>query len=252
MCRSVEDCGLVLQAMSGGDSKDPGSAGRSFYYTPQYARKLTDLKVGFAPDDMEWAETGARPAFTAAMETIKATGIKLVEVKLPDFPWGAIISTIVSVEGASVFEPLIASGKVNELADPKQIEGLKAGLEIPARDYLKAMRIRTLVKEKFAELFDKVDLLVSPSRFGIAPKITEPLDAGGRPGGRPASAGFAPLIPAGNLAGLPALSLPCGFSEKMPVALQLCGPAFSENTLLALGRDFQTRTDWHKQHPTIG
>ena len=250
MCRSAEDCGLVLQAISGADSKDPGSAGKSFYYTPQFARKVPELRVGFATDDMAWAESGTQAAFAAAMETIKALGVKLVEVKLPDLPWGPVISTIVSCEGSSVFEPLIASGKVNDLVDAKQIEGLKAGLEIPAKDYLKAMRIRSLVKEKFRELFAEIDVLVAPARYGIAPKISEPLDAGGAPGGRPATAGMAALIPAGNLAGLPALSLPCGFAEKMPLALQIVGPAFSENTLLAVGREFQSRTDWHKQHPT--
>ncbi len=68
MCHSAEDCGLVLQAIAGGDSKDPGSAGKSFYYTPQFARQLSDLKVGFAPDDMVWADDAARPAFQAAMQ----------------------------------------------------------------------------------------------------------------------------------------------------------------------------------------
>jgi aspartyl-tRNA(Asn)/glutamyl-tRNA(Gln) amidotransferase subunit A len=57
------------------------------------------------------------------------------------------------------------------------------------------------------------------------------------------------LIAAGNLAGLPALSLPCGFAQGMPVALQLVGPAYSENALLALGREFQKRTDWHRKRP---
>src|SRR5215472_11458247 len=125
MCRSAEDCGLVLQAISGADSRDPGSAGKSFYYTPQFARKVPELRVGFAPDDMAWAESGAQPAFAEAMETIKAMGVKLVEVKMPDLPWGPVISTIVSCEGSSVFEPLIASGRVDELVDAKQIEGLK-------------------------------------------------------------------------------------------------------------------------------
>jgi aspartyl-tRNA(Asn)/glutamyl-tRNA(Gln) amidotransferase subunit A len=57
------------------------------------------------------------------------------------------------------------------------------------------------------------------------------------------------LIPAGNLAGLPALVLPCGFAQNLPVALQLVGPPFSENVLLAVGREFQQRTDWHKRRP---
>ena len=252
MCRSAEDCGIVLQAIAGGDAADPGSAAKSFYYTPQYARKLSDLKVGFAAVDLEFAEAEMRPALEAAMQVIRATGVQMVEAKLPDFPYGALAGTVVSAEGSSIFESLITSGKVNELADARQIEGLKAGLEIPAKDYLKAMRIRSLVKQKFREMFADVDVIVAPARYGIAPKISEPLDAIGARGGQAASPGMTSLIPAGNLAGLPALSLPCGFVQGMPVALQVVGPAFSENTLLAIGREFQNRTDWHKRRPPLG
>src|SRR6202021_1629000 len=68
LCRSAEDCGLVLQTIAGSDSKDPGSAGKSFYYTPQYSRKLSDLKVGFASSDIGWADAAARPAFQSAIK----------------------------------------------------------------------------------------------------------------------------------------------------------------------------------------
>jgi aspartyl-tRNA(Asn)/glutamyl-tRNA(Gln) amidotransferase subunit A len=248
-CRSAEDCGLVLQTISGGDRRDPGSAGKSFYFAPQYARKIGDLKIGFAPEDFtDWAEEPARPAFQQALEAVRGLGAKMVETRLPDFPYGPVIGTIISADAASVFEPLIASGKVEELADRKQIAGLKAGLEIPAHVYLKAMRIRRLAKQEIFKLFAGVDVLLSPSRMGPAPKISEPLDR--RPD-RPAPPrpGLAALIPAGNLAGLPALSLPCGFAGNLPVALQLVGMPFSENTLLAVGREFQSRTDWHKRRP---
>ena len=63
--------------------------------------------------------------------------------------------------------------------------------------------------------------------------------------------GFEGIIPAGNLAGLPALVLPCGFADNLPVALQLVGVPFSENLLLAFGREFQSRTDWHKRRPKL-
>jgi aspartyl-tRNA(Asn)/glutamyl-tRNA(Gln) amidotransferase subunit A len=250
MCRSAEDCGLVLEKIAGGDSQDPGSAGKSFYYTPQYARKMTDLKCGFAGADLDLVETAARPAFEAAMQVIRATGVQMAEAKLPEFPYGAIAGTVISAEGSAVFEPLIASGKVNELADAKQIAGLRAGLEIGAKDYLKAMRIRSLVKTKFRELFARLDVLIAPSRYTIAPKVSEPLDAPRLAGqARASSPGMASLIPGGNLAGLPAISIPCGFAESMPLALQIVGPPFSENTLLAIAREFQNRTDWHKRRP---
>ncbi|MGD0360360.1 MAG: amidase [Bryobacteraceae bacterium] len=248
-CHSVEDCGMVLETIAGGDHRDPGSAGKSFYYTPQYARKMSDLRIGFAPADFsEWPDEAARPAFQQALETMRSLGAALVETSLPDFPYGPTIGAIIAVDAATVFEPLIASGKVEELADEKQIAGLKAGLEIPASVYLKAMRIRRLAQDAVFKVFSDLDVLVTPARLAPAPKIDEPLDR--RPDrARPKDAGLTALIAAGNLAGLPALSLPCGFAGDLPVALQLAGLPFSENTLLAVGKEFQSRTDWHKRRP---
>jgi aspartyl-tRNA(Asn)/glutamyl-tRNA(Gln) amidotransferase subunit A len=140
---------------------------------------------------------------------------------------------------------------VDELADAAQIAGLKAALERPARDYLKAMRLRRVIQGEFQKLFSHVDMLVSPGRPGPAPKIDQPLDGSGTPPATPppADPGFSGIIPAGNLAGLPALVLPCGFADNLPVALQLVGSPFSENTLLAVGREFQHKTDWHRRRP---
>ena len=248
--RTAEDCGRVLQVVAGGDGKDPGSAGTSFYYTPQYARPLKDIKVGYAAMDFaDRAEEPARAAFQAALGAIKETGVTLVETRLPQFSYGPILSTILAAEQASIFEPLITSGKVDELADAAQIAGLKASLELPAKDYLKAMRLRRLIQEAFSELFTQVDVLLAPGRPGPASKLDQPLDrAGFQP---PASTppGLQGIIQAGNLAGLPALVLPCGFADNLPVALQVVGPPFAENLLLAVGREFQTRTDWHKRRP---
>ena len=68
MCRSAEDCALVLQAISGGDSKDPASAGKSFYYTPQFYKPVNQLRIGYAPSDFsEWAQPAARSAFEKAL-----------------------------------------------------------------------------------------------------------------------------------------------------------------------------------------
>ena len=156
---------------------------------------------------------------------------------------GPVLTTILSSEAAEIFEPLIASGKVDELADQKR--GAGAGLEIPAKDYLKAMRIRRLMKQEFAKMFIDLDLLVAPSRPGPATKLTDPLDRRTLPTPVPKSPGMTSLIPAGNLAGLPAIGLPCGFADKLPVAIQLVGPPYSENVLVAVGKAFQERTDWH-------
>ncbi len=248
--RSAEDCGLVLETIAGKDGKDPGSAGKSFYYTPQYARPMKDLRIGFASGDFtEGAEAPARAAFQEALRVLRDTGAQLVETKLPQFPYGTVLSVILAAEQGSIFEPLIASGKVDELADQAQIAGLKASQDVAARDYLKAMRVRRLIQEEFSKLFGEVDVLLAPGRSGAATKVAQRLDAGGAAGPAGGAPRFQGIIPAGNLAGLPALVLPCGFAENLPVALQVVGVPFSENALLAIGREFQARTDWHKRRP---
>ena len=251
MCRSADDCGTVLQAIAGGDSKDPASAGKSFFYTPQYAPKPDRVRIGWAPVDFfEAPEESARPAFKQAAEAVRALGVQVFETRLPDLPYGLVTSTVISAEGSAVFEPLIASGQVDQLADQKQIAGLRAGLEIAAKDYLKAMRIRTEIQQAFRKLFAQVDVLVAPARLGPASKLAEPLDAGAnRP--MPKVQGLRALIPGGNAAGLPALCLPCGFVDGLPVAIQLVGRPFSENLLLSLGRQFQSQTDWHRRRPKV-
>lgn len=255
MCRSAEDCGLVLQTIAGGDANDPGSAGKGFYFAPQFAREWKEIRIGFAPADFDvLAEEGARPAFAEAFGVLKAIGMPAAETQLPDFPYSALTGTIVSAEAASIFEELITSGKVDQLADQRQAQGLKAGLEIPAKDYLRAMRIRAMVQEAFRELLSNVDVLVAPARYTVASKIGDPLDrpAGGAaaaPTGRPR--GMSGLIAAGNLAGLPALSLPCGLVNGLPVALQIVARPFHENLLLKIGMEFQNRTDWHRRHPSV-
>jgi aspartyl-tRNA(Asn)/glutamyl-tRNA(Gln) amidotransferase subunit A len=259
LCRSAEDCGIVLQTISGGDSDDPGSAGRSFNYLPQFTRKPADLTVGYAPVDFdEWADPSARAALKSALEVVKSLGMKMKEVEIPDFPYGPLVNTIINGEAGSIFEELIRSGQVDQLADKRQIAGFKAMLELPAVEYLRAMRIRSEVQDAFRRLFLDVDMLLTPSRLTGAPKITDRLDGGPAPAAGPAGSaparprGLQGLIPAGNLAGLPAISLPCGFADKMPVAISLVSRPFWENQLIATGRAFQSQTNWHRQRPELG
>ncbi|MCP5112738.1 MAG: amidase, partial [bacterium] len=249
MCRSAEDCGHVLSVISGGDRNDRTSAGKRFYYAPQFARKFSDLTIGFAPADFdEWADEPLRKPLRDALEVLMGMGFQVKEVELPDLPYGAVTGTIIDAEGSAVFEELIQSGEVDRLADKEQIAGLKAGLEISAKDYLRAVRIRSLVQQEFREMFVDINLLVTPTRTRVAPLASEKLDGGGE-GPQPKSRGLHSLIPAGNLAGLPALSLPCGLANGLPVGISLVGRPFYENTILATGREFQNRTDWHRKRP---
>ncbi len=252
MARSAEDCGQVLQAISGGDSEDPLSSGKRFYYAPRFARDFKTLTIGYAPVDFDgWAAEETRPALHAAFDVLRGMGFEIKEVELPDFPYGPMTGTIIDAEGSAAFEKLIQSGDVEQLADRGQIAGLKAGLEIRANDYLRAMRIRRLMQEAFRELLVDISMLVTPTRMSTAPSAFEPFDASGPESPEPKSRGLRSIIPAGNLAGLPALSLPCGFAGGLPVGISLVGRPYYENTLLAVGNGFQSETDWHKRRPPV-
>ena len=130
ICRSAEDCALVLHAIAGSDDDDPGSAGRSFSYNPQFARKPAEITIGYAPVDFnEWADAAVRPGLQEALRVVKALGFKMKEVELPDIPYGAVVGMIIAGEAGSIFEDFIRGGKVDQLADPSQIAGLKAALD---------------------------------------------------------------------------------------------------------------------------
>jgi len=257
LARSADCCGHVLADMAGADDEDPGSAGKSFHYSPQYARNLRDLRIGFAPIDFsDLLDEPLRPVFAKAVEVVRSLGARMVETKTPDLPYGDVASAIIDSEAASVFETLIRSGRVDQLSDADQIAGLKAALDFSAVDYLKAMRVRREIIGNFHSLFADVDVLLAPARNSVADRADIPFEqqhperSATNTQQPPKPHGvYGGLIPGSNLAGIPALSLPCGFVNGLPVGIQLVGPAYSESTLLAIGREFQKQTDFHRQRP---
>ena len=94
-------------------------------------------------------------------------------------------------------------------------------------------------------------MLITPTKRGGAPKISQALDRPFDDRPDPKDPGLTQLTSAGNLAGLPALALPCGFSDGMPIGITLVGRPFSENVLLTIGREFQKATDWHRRRPPV-
>jgi len=251
LAHSAEDCGLVLQTIAGKDENDPGSAGKSYYHTPQYYRRFPDLKVGYAEVDWsQWPDEPLRPAFSNALAIVKSVGSQMIETQLPDFPYGPVIGTIIDAEAASIFEHFIRSGQVDGLADASQIDGLKASLTYSAVDYLKAMRVRAQIQTAFRTLFGGLDLLVAPTRFSLPDRSDQPFDetTPSRPDRKGVGAG---LVQATNLCGLPAITVPCGFVNGLPMGLQIIGPVFSENRVIAFAREFQNRSNFHKQHPVV-
>ena len=255
ICRSAVDCGIVLAAIAGGDTDDPGSAGKGFYYAPEYVKPNKELVIGYAPRDLEViADPDVSKAFADTYSVFREMGFTMKEVALPDMPYSAAASTIIGCEASSIFEELIASGKVDQLADQNQIQGLKASFDYTARDYLKAMRVRTLVQGVFRKVFDDVDVLLAPSRINVASPIGDALDKSvgiTKEGVTLPTRGLRDLSAAGNLAGLPLLSMPCGFANGMPLGISLVSRPFTENVILGMGQRYQERTDWHKRRPKV-
>ena len=244
MGRTADDCGLVLASMAGLDPDDPSSLERGFAYdgpAPIARRPRLAVPKGVT----EKVQPEVRENFERSLGILGELADVKRDVEWPDFPWGPAVSAIVGAEGASAFLDLIESGRVKELKCPKDRHGGYAGTLIPAVDYLQAMRLRAPMKRALADLFEKYDLVVAPTRASVAyPADKNFDDAYPGIGGGPA------LIAAGNLCGLPALAVPNGFGENgLPTSLSLMGKAFSEGEMVALGDAYQQRSDWHARRP---
>ncbi len=243
MARSADCAGLVLEAIAGPDPRDESSAPRRFRHsTAPSARKLR-LAVPKGVSDKEQPEVKAN--FEASLKALGDSVTITRDVEWPDLPWGPAVSAIVGAEGAAAFLDLIESGRVKELRCPRDKQGGYAGTLIPAVDYLQAMRLRRPMRRAVAKLFERFDAVVSPTRASVAyPADKNFEDVYPNVGGGP------PLIPAGNLCGLPALAVPNGFGENgLPTSLGFMGAPFSENTLLALGSAWQRKSDFHRRRP---
>jgi len=256
MARSADDCAVVLEAIAGPDSADHTSARRRF--KPLNARGAAAAakraRIAFAEEDVE---DHASPEASAALEHGVAELRRIVprfsRATLPTLPFGPLVSTVYAAEGATIFAELIEGERFEELVDARQKAGLRAALEIKARDYLQAMRLRVTVSAAFAEIFKTADVILSVGRTITATPLAQPLDTPGLSASNPRQTkrpGNTALIAAANLAGLPAVFFPCGFgTDGLPLGLQLVGPPFSEPLLLALAAAYQRATDHHTKRP---
>jgi len=168
------------------------------------------------------------------------------DVTIADLPYEAITRTILMAEAASAFEDMIESGAIAGLTAPEDRFTAYARDAILAKDYIKALRLRTFVVREADRVLSGLDALVAPGR----PAVASPLDQEFRSAAR----GNVPDVMGaiGNAAGLPAIAVPNGYTEGgLPTSLQFMGRAWEENTVLAAARAWQGITDWHLRRAAV-
>src|SRR6266571_9323878 len=245
IAHSAADCDLVLKIISGHDAADTGSL-------PEIAAKYAGagelkgrLRVGWVTNAWKQMSPEVGQAVTAAQQVLQRNpSISMSDVSLPEGPWEIAAGLIISVEGATAFRTLIQSGRVAELNDPLGKIGGYMNEEISASDFILAQRIRGILQKKMDELFDHVDVLATASLPVTASKLDANLDD---------ELTFAdPIGGIGNICGLPAISVPCGFGkDSLPVGIQFVGRALDDAKVVQAARLFQGQTDWHQKRPTL-
>lgn len=253
MTLKVEDAALILSIIAGYDPRDATSSRRK---VPDYRAALTlgvkGLRVG-VPENYYFngldpeMDTGVRHTVSA----IEALGVSVTPLRLPDPQVMAAASNVIArCESATVHGRLLKE-RPDEL-QPAVRARLELGLHISASEYLQAMRLRArLTREFIAEVFEKVDVLVAPVIPEPAPAF-EAVKAGSvddvvRRMGR-----FSRLTRPFNGLGLPALSVPCGFSrDGRPLAFQVVGRPFDEATVLRLGHAYEQAAGWPARRPSL-
>ena len=216
MCRTAEDCDAVLRIIAGHDPQDAGSLPDiNARYTGAPANP--HLRLGWMTNQWKEMTPEVSVAIAGARKVLDANHAVIVKnVSLPEGPWEAAAGTIVSVEGAAAFRDLIHSGKVSDLSDPAGKVGGYINEEISATDFITAQRIRGIIQKKMDELFTQSDVLVAASLPVVASRLDANLDN---------ELSYPdPIGGIGNICGLPAISVPCGFgAHGLPVGLQFIG-----------------------------
>lgn len=252
LARSVDDLAFMLEAMSGHDPEDRSSADKP---VPAYSEAVTapagGLRVGVPRDYyLDVVDAEVRAAYESSLAQLQAMGCTLHQVSLPHMRYalGAELAILSSEAGAYHRERLKRQG---DDYSPNVRRELTAGQTILASDYLLGQRVRRFVARDYLEAFEKVDVIATPTVPIVAPPIgaTE-VEVDGRM--TPALDAIWRNVFPTNLTGSPTLALPNGFSSSgLPTSLQLIGRHFDELTLLRLGRDLQSVTDFHRRLPPL-
>jgi len=227
LCRTAEDCALVFNAIYGPDGVDSTLYDAPFNYDARVNWKK--LRVGYLKKDFENERDERKANDEATITRIRELGAELIPVELPDYPLNSI-SFLLSTEGAEAFDELTLSNQDDLLK--QQSAGswpntFRKRRFVPAVEYLRAQRIRWLLIQDTAKVFQKVDLFVAPSQSGRSLLLS-------------------------NLTGHPSVVVPNGFSKAgTPTSICFIGKLFGEADILAVAKKYQDATDFHLKHPPV-
>jgi len=225
ICRTVEDCALVFEAIRGSDGKDLAVVDAPFDWRPHLG--LSGLRIGYVADAFERASKDTKPIYDQALADLRAAGAKLEPVKLPDFQAQPLL-IILEAEAAAAFDDLTRAGGVNQLRgqDPGDWPNtFRTSRLIPAVEYIRAQRARTLLMKRMDQFMAEWDVLVSPP--------------------------FGPLLSVTNLTGHPQIVVPCGFNDGRPRGLVFTGKLYDEGAAMRVAMVYENATEWHTRHPAL-
>ena len=242
LCLTADDCGLVLEAIAGADPHDPSSIDNQFKYEEKQKGKY---RLAFLEDTANNADDEVQTVFKRTLNVIEKFA-KIEKIKFSELLYEAITRTILNAESATAFEDFIESGKTSELTAFEDRYGSYVRTVVFAKDYIRALRLRGVMAKAVDETMSAFDAIVGPSRQSIATLINEEFR-------RTALGSRRDIMGAvGTGTGLPSISVPCGFSKSgLPIGIQFMGKAYTENTIIAIARKYQSITNWHKKHPKI-
>ena len=252
--RSVEDCAITFQAIAGHDPEDPYSWNTP---VPDYRSELeggvAGLRVGVlrekvAEDDLE---PDVYSAIHAAIAQLGELGATASDVSIPLVEnAGAISKCITDFDGASVHYGRLRE-RAGEYDHNTRVRLLTAALT-PAQVYYKAQKLRTMVRDAVLEALDSVDVLVLPTSPSPSPKIPDGPGVKSQEDAQSRISGVRSFTGPFNLAGVPALSIPCGFtSDNLPISLQIVGRPMAEGMVMRVGHAYQQATEWHTRRPPL-
>ena len=252
--RTVEDCAITFQAIAGYDPKDQ--------YTwnvpvPDYRAALdgdiSKLRIGVVQEKVHTDELQPEvsQAIIKAISDLGELGASVQDVSIPLISdAGAISKSLTDMEGASVHHEGLKK-RAKDYDHNTRVRLLTAILT-PAQHYYKAQKLRTMLRQQILDALEKVDVLVLPTSPAPAPKIADGPGIKSREEADSRIAGVRSFTGAFNVASVPALSLPCGFtSENMPIALQIAGKPFDEATVMKVAHAYEQATTWHTRRPPI-